>query len=187
MPVLFIYLFKVSISLTIVWLFYHLLLRKLTFYNWNRGYLLGYTLLSFLVPFINISTLFNQQHFEKNTVVQWVPAFEMLSERPLSPNTIAVTNQEFSLTQLLTILFLVGMLIMFLRMIVQYISFKMLTGKSQVIEGEGMKVYQVDETIIPFSFGNAIFINRNLHTEEELKEIIRHEFIHVKQKHTLDI
>jgi Zn-dependent protease with chaperone function len=48
-------------------------------------------------------------------------------------------------------------------------------------------IYQVNENIIPFSFGNSIFINRQLHSEDELREIIRHEFVHVKQKHTADI
>jgi TonB-dependent SusC/RagA subfamily outer membrane receptor len=45
----------------------------------------------------------------------------------------------------------------------------------------------VNKNIIPFSFGNSIFINQQQHTEEELNEIIRHEFIHVKQQHTIDI
>jgi hypothetical protein len=47
MPALFLYILKLSISLSIVYLFYHLVLRRLTFYNSNRWYLIGYTLLSF--------------------------------------------------------------------------------------------------------------------------------------------
>ena len=50
-----------------------------------------------------------------------------------------------------------------------------------------MKIYHVDENIIPFSFGNSIFINRHLHSETELQEIIQHEFVHVKQLHSIDI
>ena len=59
--------------------------------------------------------------------------------------------------------------------------------KANILSVDGMKLYQVHQNIIPFSFGNSIFINRELHTEDELQEIIRHEFVHVKQKHTLDI
>ena len=33
----------------------------------------------------------------------------------------------------------------------------------------------------------SVFINSNLHTEDELREIVRHEFVHVRQKHTIDI
>jgi len=45
----------------------------------------------------------------------------------------------------------------------------------------------VDYSIIPFSFGNAVFINCNQHSSEELEEIVRHEFVHVRQRHTIDI
>jgi hypothetical protein len=41
--------------------------------------------------------------------------------------------------------------------------------------------------IIPFSFGNSIYINKQHHTEDELAEIIRHESVHVRQKHTIDV
>ncbi len=58
---------------------------------------------------------------------------------------------------------------------------------SQLLLNGPVKVYQVNKPVIPFSFGNAIFLNQHLHDEEELKEIIRHEFIHVKQRHTIDI
>ncbi len=51
----------------------------------------------------------------------------------------------------------------------------------------GLHFYQVNKNIIPFSFGNAIFLNKDLHTESELREVISHEFVHVKQKHNIDI
>ena len=38
----------------------------------------------------------------------------------------------------------------------------------------------------PFG-GNAVFINRSLHDQAALQEIIRHEFIHIKQRHTADM
>jgi len=53
MTILIPYLIKLSISLAVVYLFYQLFLRRLTFYNWNRWYLLIYSLLSFFIPFIN--------------------------------------------------------------------------------------------------------------------------------------
>src|ERR1700735_2253523 len=54
MPFLLLYLLKSSISLSVVWLFYQLLLRRLTFYTLNRWYLLGYSVLAFFIPLINV-------------------------------------------------------------------------------------------------------------------------------------
>lgn len=59
--------------------------------------------------------------------------------------------------------------------------------KAKLISNHHTKIYQIDEDITPFSFGNAIFINKEIHNDDELQEIIRHEFVHVKQKHTVDI
>ena len=45
------YLIKFSISLAVLYVFYRAVLRPLTFYQWNRFYLLGYSLLCFAIPF----------------------------------------------------------------------------------------------------------------------------------------
>ncbi len=85
------------------------------------------------------------------------------------------------------LLLVTGMGIMFFRLLFQLFSFRRMMKKAKFISAEGMKFYQVNDPIIPFSFGNSIFINPHLHTEKELKEIIRHEFVHVKQRHGVDI
>jgi hypothetical protein len=40
---------------------------------------------------------------------------------------------------------------------------------------------------VPFSFGRSVFINSQLHTEEEIEDILLHEYIHVRQRHTIDV
>ncbi len=48
-------------------------------------------------------------------------------------------------------------------------------------------IYHLEESFIPFSFASSIYVNKNLYSEQELRQIILHEYIHVKQKHTVDI
>jgi beta-lactamase regulating signal transducer with metallopeptidase domain len=67
------------------------------------------------------------------------------------------------------------------------VSLRRLRRNARLIGGRGVKIFQVDGPIIPFSFGNAIYINQRLHTKEEWAEIILHEYVHIRQKHTLDI
>lgn len=177
MPFLFIYILKLSVSLAVVFLFYHFILRKLTFYNWNRWYLLGYSLLSFFIPFIDISPALHKNELTNATVVQWVPIFYKQADE----------NSSLSYWNIIALLVIMGMLIMLTRLVMQLISFRSMRRKAQLISGEDIQLYQVNESIIPFSFGNAVFINRDLHTAEELEEIIRHEFVHVKQRHSIDI
>lgn len=185
MSLLIQYLIKLSISIAIVWLFYQFILRKLTFYNSNRWYLLGYTLLSFFIPFINISLLIQDS---SNNIIQYVPSVhyytEALEEASQCPSPLWSNYDKWDLTAfgLMTV---AGILLM--RLAISYFSFLKIQRKAKLISGDGVRIYQVDENIIPFSFGNSIFINSNLHTEDELREIVRHEFVHVRQNHTIDI
>ena len=183
MPVLFSYCLKLSVSLALVSLFYQLVLRKLTFYNWNRYYLLGYSLLSFFVAFIDVSPVLQQNEWAATPIVQWVPLLdgkEIVMKNSDGPGFSTVWN-------IVRLLLVTGMGVMFFRLLFQLFSFRRMMKKAKFISAEGMKFYQVNDPIIPFSFGNSIFINPHLHTEKELKEIIRHEFVHVKQRHSVDI
>jgi TonB-dependent SusC/RagA subfamily outer membrane receptor len=180
MPYIAQYLLKLSISLAVVYLFYALVLRRLTFYNWNRWYLLGYSLLAFFIPFVNISPFLERGDWTNNQVVQLIPVVSNY-QAPATP-----AGQPDSWT-LFLLLLIAGIVIMLVRLLVQFLSFRYIRRSSQLLSDDTIKIYQVDKNIIPFSFGRSIFINQHQHNEEELKEIIRHEFIHVKQRHTLDI
>src|SRR4030095_12396056 len=73
MPSIFLYILKLSVALAAVYLFYQLVLRWLTFYNWNRWYLLGYTILAFLIPFINITPILESNEWSDVRIINWVP------------------------------------------------------------------------------------------------------------------
>ena len=183
MPVIILYLLKLSVSLTVVFLFYHFILQKLTFYNSNRWYLLGYTLLSFFIPFIDISPVLEENSWTNNSVLTWIPVIQS----DVATTQTVVKASLLSVWDAVVLSVLAGMIIILLRLVIQLFSFRRIMRKATIISSEGMNLYQVDEQIIPFSFGNSIFINRNLHKADELQEIIRHEFVHVKQRHSLDI
>ena len=177
MPFFILYLLKLSVSLAVVFLFYQFVLRKLTFYNWNRWYLMGYTLLSFIIPFIDITPALQENELNNTSMIQWVP---VLYKQSTGGTVVSFWN-------ILSLVVIAGMLVMLTRLLVQLFSFRRMMKKAKLISDDAINLYQVDESIIPFSFGNAVFFNVNLHTTEELEKIIRHEFVHVKQRHSIDI
>lgn len=178
MPILIQYLIKLSISLAIVWLFYQLVLRRLTFYNWNRWFLLGYSLVAFFISFIDISPVLEEAQLTNHSLVQFIPAIE---------NFTAEKNVSMSRWDWALIVLAIGCLILLIRLVIQHFSFLRLRRSAKLILAAPVKLYQIDKEIIPFSFGDSIFINQHQHSEEDLKKIIRHEFIHVKQKHSIDM
>jgi len=180
MPFLVTYIIKFSISLAVVYLFYQLVLRRLTFYNWNRVYLFGYVMICFFIPFIDISGALKQNKLAESEMMNWLPFFQL-------KNTIASQDAGISILNIISMMIVAGIIFMTIRLIVQFFSFRKLLKNATLISNNGIYLYQVDKEIIPFSFGNAVFINKDLHNELELQEIIRHEIVHVRQRHSFDI
>ena len=187
MPILLQYMLKLSVSLAIMYLFYQLVLRRLTFYNHNRWYLFGYSVLGFIVSAINISPLLEKSTMEQHDILLFFPAIEKLTTSTPTLSTVVPNSSNWLTWNWLLVIIAAGCLVMLLRLCMQLVSFKRMVKNARLITDEEIKFYQVNKNIIPFSFGNAIFINQQLHTEAELKEIIKHELIHVKQLHTIDI
>src|SRR5215471_2442833 len=181
-PLLF-YCLKLSISLAVVSLFYQLVLRRLTFYGWNRYFLMGYSCLCFVLSFIDISPLVGRNSWSAGNVTAWIPVVHRVQVATDSKGAFSgITFCDIAAGVLV-----LGIVIMFVRLLVQLLSLRRLRNKARVIDGDGPKVYEVNDSISPFSFGESIYINRSLHTEKELQEIIRHEFVHVRQRHSIDI
>lgn len=181
MPVLILYLLKLSVSLGLVWGFYHLLLRKLTFYDLNRWYLLGYSCLAFVIPFINIGFWLDRDPVAQPTVIRYIPVIwdfraAVVEHRPL-----------LTIWDMVSLAIGAGALFLTVRFLVRWMALRKLRGEARLIEDTGWRIYQVDRSITPFSFGSSIYINGTQHTPEEWDAIIRHELVHVRQKHTMDI
>jgi len=181
------YVLKVSIGMMVVSVFYHVVLRKYTFFNWNRWYLLGYSLLTFLIPFINIDHTLKQVELADHAVVQAIPVVQNFAVVQAHAQPVPVEKIPVSYSDIVLFMLLAGGLVMLMRVVLALFSYYKLKSKAQLISEGDVKVFQVEKNITPFSFGNSIFLNRNLHDDVDLKEIMLHEFVHVKQKHTIDI
>lgn len=181
MPFIALYIIKLSISLAMVYFFYVLLLRRLTFYNWNRWYLLGYSLLAFYMPFIDISPVVQQADWKGHALIYYIPVLENI------PHQQVAYQQPFNYQAVFLYVFVAGALVLLARLLMQYLSYRNIRKSARLLYDDGVQLYQVDKPIAPFSFGKAIYINHQHLEQAELEKIVRHEFVHVQQKHSLDI
>ena len=185
MQFIFEYILKLSISLAVVYLFYIIALRRLTFYHWNRWYLLFYSVICFYIPFINISALLNIS--KEETVLTMLPSVDFSQLKNINPSSIQHHPAGYTMLQIVPLILAAGALILAARLLIQYISFLKIKKSAELINSNGVKIYRVKKDIIPFSIGNSIFLNDNFEKETDFREVIRHEFVHVKQKHSIDI
>jgi len=180
MPSTFLYFLKLSIGLGFVWGFYQVFLRRLTFYEWNRWYLLGYSLLCCFIPMIDVGPVVGAGG--EPAMVQLIPtigarAIVLGASRPAG----------IGLWDLVSILMVAGAGFLLVRLVVRWLSLRRVRLGARLTEQDGIKIYQVDEAITPFSFGRGIYINPRLHTEREWADIILHEYVHIRQRHSVDV
>jgi hypothetical protein len=182
MPPILVYLLRLTISLAVVWLFYQLLLRRLTFYGLNRWYLLGYSVLSFFIPLINIYPILREEGpVEEPYLIQFIP---VVGQRHM---VVAEAHEGIHWWAWLIGVFSLGAVVLLVRMVIRGWSLYRLRKSAQLIESGPLRIYQVNASIIPFSFGNSIYINQDLHTKQQWSDIILHEYVHITQRHTVDI
>ncbi len=186
MPLLFQYVLKLSVSLAVVWLFYRVFLRQITFYNCNRWYLNGCSLLSLFIAAINITPVLSRTNVDGLPFVASIPAIRIYNATA-TPTLHPNAGSSVPVYSWIMLAIVMGMAVLLLITVVRYCSFLVLRRRATLLENGDIKLYGVDADIIPFSFGKSIYINAQKHTSEELKEIIRHEMVHVRQHHTADI
>ena len=182
-----IYIYKMIIFQLVFLLFYEVLLKKSTFFNWNRAYLLFTLILSLSLPFISIEKPFQKYMFAQSISLPEI--FLGTSEVNLQPINIEseVTIQEnkqlFSLPFALYITvsaIILGLVLYRLKKIID-------------IKNNNLK-YKLDNILIirpkhkssPFSFFNMIFIPKTI-SEAHFETILKHELVHVNHKHSYDL
>jgi len=182
------YLLKFSISLAVLFVFYTAVLRPLTFYTWNRFYLLCYSLCSFIIPFIDITPWVVKKGVDNSSFVSVIPTLGNYAVYANGNTRLMPAVHRVTANQWLLILFCTGVLVMLFRFVMQYRSLRRIRRQSVLLnQNDDVQLFQTAARVSPFSFGNAIYFNNSLHSAEELHKIIQHEFVHVKQKHSVDM
>lgn len=180
MEALFQYILKWSVALGVVYIFYRLVLRPLTFYQWNRRYLILYSVIAFFIPFVNLYKYVEPAALQDVTLVRYIPSITIATQP-------AAAQNGFDPLLAAGIILAAGSLVLLVRLVSQWYSLRRIRRNAVRIYHPHANVYHVNEQVIPFSFGKDIFINTSLHTEQELNDIILHEFVHVRQRHSFDI
>jgi len=176
MPHLFIILLKINLVLLLFAATYYLILRRLTFYVLNRCFLALGIVFSTAYPFIDLTDFFHRQK-----VVAYLPELNQKASA-LVPTGFFINNWP-----ILSAVFYLGVLLMTVRLAIQFISLYKIHQKSNPNTVANYKVRTLDESVSPFSFWQNIYVNPSLHNENELDTILAHESIHVKQWHSVDI
>ena len=159
------------------YLSYHILLRKETFFNSNRWFLLAGLISSVVLPLIVF------------TKIIWVDPSPTTFDWSKIPVTNTVENEVFEINWYLVFAFVysIGILAFLMKFAFDFFSLsKVLRGKTIQHQAD-FKFIDVNENVSPFSYFNSIVYNSSLYSETELENILEHEKVHSSQNHTIDV
>ena len=193
MSSLLLYSIKSAMVLTMLYLPYMLMLRRESFFRFNRMILLGILLLSLALPLCNISwmSLDHQpvvqaaqlQMLELGIPVHVLPEVQVVAEKQETASIFT-----FSLFHLLTFIYIIGMVVVLVARLWQIgrLQFGLRKGALWNEDKQGIRIYCHAEDAAPFSWMRNIVISEK-DFDEAGREIIMHETGHIRNRHSWDV
>ncbi len=170
------YMLKSFVWLSSFALIYLLFLKNERYFLLNRLYLLSGILVSIFFPLITVHYIIE---LPVDTIYQ--PDSHALSTLQQSTNSFFI-----SVSILVLFIYLSGVLFFISRLTRQVISVYRIIKYAVPDKIGRAKLIRTREFHSPFSILNYIFVNPSIN-DIEMKEIVNHELIHIRQKHYLDL
>lgn len=190
---MFLYSIKSAMVLTMLYLPYMLLLRRESFFRFNRIVLLGILLLSLVLPLCNIPWM----SLDHKPVVQaaqlqmlelGIPV-HVLPEVQVVANNMAVNeNPRFSVFMLVSVIYIMGMIVLLAMRLWQItrLQYGLKQGALWQDDKQGVSIYCHSGDVASFSWMRNIVINEKDY-DEAGREIILHEMGHIHNRHSWDV
>lgn len=186
----FTYLLQGTLLLTVFALAYRLFFCRLTYFHWNRGYLLASVLISCLLPLLPTFNIFG-------TVAPAGLEFRFDAVSPIHDGFADQSTDDAAQTMsvldwpgyVFLVLYLSGLFYKSWRLYCNLGAIcRLIRTSKKVDQGVFYSVY-VQSDLPTFSFWRFIFLNpdNDLLTPEEQAQVLLHEKIHVQHHHTLDL
>ncbi len=177
------FILKSAIVLGCSYGFYYLLFRRSLSFSFIRFFLLFSMILAVIIPFIEIrmgtGSPLNQGIYSDDF------AIGMLEQGEAG---IAGSGRVWTLGQVMLIFYFLGSITLFIRFSKNLVKLIGKSFSSESIRYEGYRILLLEEATLPYSFFNAIFVNRSAFEGGEItRELLMHEKAHCVQKHSLDI
>lgn len=168
---------KIILCSSLLIALYYLFLEKEKMHQFNRFYLIFSLVLSYVIPFITITTEFPKHSNNP----------QLLFEETTQQIVILSSQQEgFNWMNIIWIVYGMVTLILLTKGIVSFLKIKNLKGKE--INYQGQRIIITEKKLSPFSFWKTIYLGKNYFKNNEIdSRIFLHEKGHLKQKHSIDL
>lgn len=176
------YLLQVLVCSAVLMVYYLLVLRNKKFHQYNRFYLLGVAVVSWIVPLIKI--VWEQQH----AGVKQVDIINVLASGNTAVEALLASKQaSFNWLSILPNMYVGVSLFLATAMVFALLRIYKMYKSYECNNLQQFYLVMTREKGTPFSFFNYIFWNAEIDIQTPAgKQILQHELTHVKQYHSID-
>ncbi|MEO6131113.1 MAG: TonB family protein, partial [Saprospiraceae bacterium] len=178
------YLLQVTLGLAFFYAFYYGALRKETLFQTNRVYLIVTLLASIILPLVRIYIL----QLQEADIIAAPSIMYVGSYLDTMNIKVASQKQHIPWTTILLIIYLSGILLLFLRMMREIFVILRMKRYGVQLDIDHHQCILAKDVESPFSFFSTMYLPADHQfTEIELAEIIAHEKAHITGGHTMDV
>jgi len=178
------YLLKVVLCSALLYTYYWFVLRNKQFHQYNRFYLMGISILSWIVPLIKIQIV-KEQVIASPKVLSF--ANYISENNSLLEQGFIEKTAKYTWDNLLIIIGILISLFFIVRFVKSLWDIRKLIRLYPLKELKGVNLIMTDVKGTPFSFFKYIFWNTAIDLSSDVgKKILAHELVHIEEKHSVD-
>lgn len=178
------YLLKVVLCSALLYTYYWFVLRNKQFHQYNRFYLMGISILSWIVPLIKIQIV-KEQVIASPKVLRF--ANYISENNSLLEQGFIEKTAKYTWDNLLIIIGILISLFFIVRFVKSLWDIRKLIRLYPLKELKGVNLIMTDVKGTPFSFFKYIFWNTAIDLSSDVgKKILAHELVHIEEKHSVD-
>ena len=179
-----VYLLKVLLCSAVLFTYYWYVLQNNKFHQYNRFYLLGITIFSWLTPLLKINAV-DFQHTESNRIVPFM--YDVAVVNNDIENTLVQSGSLDDVNYILATIFILVTFLLLVKFIASIWKIYRLIRNAELQHTGNLTIIFTNIKGTPFSFFNYIFWDSSIELNSNAgKMILAHEVIHAKEKHSID-
>ncbi len=183
---MFVFLTKTLICSSLFYGLYYILLRKETFFHLNRLYLLATLGLAVGIPLLQFSINLETSLPESFLYSLVNSSKELLFVYILDEVVVYGQASPFSWYNILEKIYFAGIFIFSARILLFLYRMLRLSLQSRRYKVKNVYLYVHNQPYTAFSFGNAIYVNKNEFKSKDFKVVWKHELTHIQYGHTFE-
>jgi beta-lactamase regulating signal transducer with metallopeptidase domain len=177
------YIIKSTVSLIVLYGFFHFFLRHHKILIFNRFYLISSLVFSLIIPFVNIPV---KSDF---TLTNSLDKFTFITGHAIQvKEIIGNSTSVFTYQNVLLVLYGIISLVLLIRFTLNILRIIRKILGCKKLENVNTSLVLVEEKTLPYSFLRYVFVNKSDFENSKIeKELLMHEEAHCSQYHSVDI